>query len=210
MLALMEKRPSGEAVDRLVALFANPSDSFLQKPIARGCRSKFRTSHGGVYVWYADTVLAEQSCLSIPREGAWDLTTRLIIYVGESHGRTVCKRLKAESRLRADQSQPQMGFGCLLRDALGLELRRVRTTPQYVDFIPNKNRLFEWMQSHARFAFVEVPDASTVGGLQFELIERLRPLVNLHRRLDMDHPFESQYRTLKNEMRNRADLLPPV
>jgi hypothetical protein len=196
-------------LDRLTSFFANPNESDLHRPIPRGERAAFRTNHCGVYVWYTDSLIVEQSCLAIPRDGAWDLGNRLIFYVGESHKRTLCKRLKAESRLRADQSQPQMGFGCLLRETLGLELRRVPTTPQYLDFWPDKNRLFQWMQSHARFAFKEVPDQNVVTDLQYELIDRLRPIINLQRKKDMDHPFERMYRSLRDEMRARAFGLPP-
>lgn len=195
----------------LVDFFADPPETALRRPILRGQRSGFATQRPGVYVWYASELLADHSCLAIPRGGRWDLGKRLVFYVGEAHVRTICRRIKAESKLRADQSQPQMGFGCLLADHFQLELRRKLRTPQYMDFWPNKDKLFEWMQANVEFAYREIDqDASAIVDIQYELIEHLRPLTNLHRRLDVAHPFEQRYRQLRNQLRQRAAQLPPV
>jgi hypothetical protein len=92
-----------------------------------------------------------------------------------------------------------------------LELRRVSPKhPRFVDFGPDKNVLFQWMQEHSRFAFAEIPNPKTAIETQFQLIADLRPLLNLHRRNDPVHPFEQPYRSLRDEMKARAAELIPM
>ena len=182
--------------NEIINFFLQPTE--LRRPTSQE-RSKI-TATCGVYAWYSDLTLAKEANVMIPAEGVWRVGDFLLLYIGSVTTRPIRNRLRYHSGGgRADQSQVQMGLGCLLSQALKIELRP--KPPKFHDFYP-KGPLKKWIEEHTFFKCLIDEEAEKWEKM---LISKLKPLLNKHG--NDSQPFCAIVRGLEKEQNKRSKLL---
>jgi len=182
--------------NEIINFFLQPTG--LHKP-TRQERSKI-TATCGVYAWYSDLTLAKEAKVPVPIEGPWRVGDFLLLYIGLVGVRPIKKRLYYHSGGgRADQSPFQRGLGCLLSQALKIELRS--KSPSFHDFYP-KGPLKKWIEEHTYFKCLANEEAEK---LEKMLIAKLKPLLN--KEGNESHPFYPVMKRLEGEQNKRSKLL---
>lgn len=186
----------------------SPRESLIESPCL--CRplellsgERQQPTHPGLYAWYFDRLpdlVPTQDC--VRHRG------RVLAYIGISPSRptkkrasgkrqTVWKRLQGHLRNNASGSTLRLTLGCLLADELGLELRP--TPSGRLTFGTGEDRLSDWLDSHARLAFVRHATPWTV---ERSLIRSVSLPLNLR---DNDaHPFHETLSALRARHRQLA------
>ena len=130
----------------------------------------------GVYAWYFDRA----PCDEVPLADCHAVRGWTLLYVGISPARpnskqNLRKRLRQHFRGNARGSTLRKTLGCLLREKLLLEYRRI-TTASARFTSEGEARLSQWMADHARVAWTTTPEPWIVEEL---LIQRLSLPLNL-------------------------------
>lgn len=165
---------------------------------------------GGVYAWWfrelPGGVIAE-GCLT-----SGGLT---LLYIGISprkppknrlvpSDRTLRSRIKYHYSGNARGSTLRLSLGCLLKDRLGIELRRVGSGNR-MTFAEGEGRLSQWMEEHA---FVSWSVCAEPWTAEKELIRLVSLPLNLAQ--NKDHPFHHILSEARRQARQRARALPVV
>ena len=158
----------------------------------------------GVYAWYF-----LRSPPHVSARGCHRISRRSLLYVGISPSSrrsrsTVRERVRYHFRGNASGSTLRTTLGCLLREELGIRLRR--TQGGLFRFTHDgEARLRDWMARYARVCWVEHAEPWK---LEERLLEDLSLPLNLAG--NSHHPFHSTLSELRRRSRTQASRLPPL
>jgi hypothetical protein len=164
----------------------------------------------GIYAWYF-----AEAPPGVPIGGCHHALNHTLLYVGiapkETRGaatkpseRTLHCRLIDHFRGNAEGSTLRLTLGCLLSDALGLQLRRVGSGRRFTFTNAGEQILDAWMAQNARvvWAVVENP---------WEEEKTLLATLSLPLNIQGNrHPFVSVLRQVRRAAKERAKILPTV
>ena len=164
----------------------------------------------GVYGWYFRQLPVEVPVGDCATNGDW-----VLAYVGISpsdrttaDGRASAQNLRSRVRYHfrgnAEGSTLRLTLGCLLRDELGTELRRVGSGRR-MTFGDAESELSSWMRDKARVVWHECAEPWI---LEDALIHRPSLPLNLHG--NDAHPFQATLTRIRAEAKTRARELPVV
>ncbi len=166
--------------------------------------------HAGVYAWYFAEVPP-----GVPIQGFHQTLDHTLVYVGiapkETRGattkpseRTLYARLVDHFRGNAEGSTLRLTLGCLLSDALGIQLRRVGSGRRLTFTNPGEQVLDAWMARNARvvWAVTEKP-----WDIEKVLLGSLSLPLNLQCN---KHPFVPRLKEIRKAAKDRAKMLPVV
>ena len=161
----------------------------------------------GVYGWYLREVP-----LGAPASGCVTHNGLTLLYIeiapkpasklGKVSARTLRDRICEHYARNAEGSTLRLTLGCLLRERLGIELRRVGNGKR-MNFGAGEKALSDWMGENAFVCWLEHPTPWDVESL---LINELLPPLNLA--ANKSHPFCAQLSGLRAQARSRARSLP--
>jgi len=157
----------------------------------------------GLYGWYFREVPA-----GVPVSGCIRHNDLTLLYIGiaptaparigRTSQRTLRNRIRDHYYGNASGSTLRLTLGCLLRQRLGIELRRTASGKR-MTFGDGERALSEWMGQNAFVAWVAHPSPWEAESM---LISELNPPLNLaHNR---SHPFYPQLSALRREAKKRA------
>lgn len=162
----------------------------------------------GIYAWYFRVVPP-----GVPVSDCHRFGEAVLLYVGispkapsrngfPSSRQHISSRIRYHYRGNAEGSTLRLTLGCLLSDALGLQLRRVGSGKR-MTFSSGESVLSEWMAVNALVTWTTHP---TPWQLEEELIAK----VSLPLNLDMNdgHPFHGPLSRARREARVTARDLP--
>ena len=161
----------------------------------------------GLYGWYFRNLPS-----IIPMKGCLKFNDLTLLYVGISpkappkNGKTpsrenLYKRIRYHMRGNAEGSTLRLTLGCLLKDNLEIELRRVGSGKR-MTFTDGEAKLSEWMEDNAFVVWANNPEAWI---LEEELITKLSLPLNL--KGNENHKFYATLSKLRKEARERAKKL---
>lgn len=162
----------------------------------------------GVYAWYFTDPPAQ-----VPLAGCHTLDGKVLLYVGISpdpaprNGKPPSRqslrpRIRTHFNGNAEGSTLRLTLGCLLAANLGIELRRVGSGTR-MTFSSGEHALSEWMDQHARVAWVEHPAPwIPEEGLIRELVLPLNLDQNAH------SGFLLELKAIRHSSREKARILP--
>lgn len=162
----------------------------------------------GVYAWFFRSVPP-----GVPTEGCYHRDGATLLYIGISpkapptNGRaasrsTLARRIRYHYRGNAEGSTLRLSLGCLLSDALGLQLRRVGSGER-LTFAAGETTLSAWMADHALVTWLVTPRPWT---MESTLIERVSLPLNLDQ--NRNHPFHPVLSAKRAAARVQARALP--
>ncbi|HVY60973.1 MAG TPA: hypothetical protein VHF22_04935 [Planctomycetota bacterium] len=161
----------------------------------------------GCYAWYFDGLPRD-----VPTSGCHRVGDRVLAYVGIApHERregirpsraTLRSRLAQHFRGNACGSTLRLTLGLLLRDELGLELRRVGRGSR-MTFGEGEGPLSRWIDRHARVAFLENAEPWRI---EEALLRRVCLPLNLEG--NERHPFHATLSELRRSARAQARHAP--
>lgn len=166
-------------------------------------------SEPGVYAWYFTAVPDR-----VPLEGCHWHGNAVLLYAGISpkqppHNGRQPSRQRLRQRVRyhlrgnAEGSTLRLTLGCLLSQALGIELRRVGSGTRRTFGPEGEARLSAWLEDYARVVW---QSHSAPWTLEDKLIRALALPLNLHG--NQRHPFHPQLTEVRSTAKRRADSLP--
>lgn len=179
----------------IISFFTSP-DGFIS--------ARERTSvdgQEGVYSCYSDLYLLKETNRPFPEFESWPwrLPNHLLLYVGSVTKRPIKRRLYYHAgHGRADQSAFQMRLGCLLSDALDIQLV-LGTHPRFFKFEPSL-KLQMWIRDHVWFKVAITDHANECETL---VIRELMPPFNIE---DLSQPtaFHLAIRNIETTLRGQA------
>jgi hypothetical protein len=162
----------------------------------------------GVYAWYFRKLPP-----GVPGTGCHVVQGATLLYVGISPKRppasgapgsrqSLRSRIRYHLRGNAAGSTLRLTLGCLLREELQIDLRRVGSGERYT-FANKEAELSEWMERNALIAWTVT---STPWELEEELIESISLPLNLDQ--NRGHHFHQTLSASRREARTRANALP--
>jgi hypothetical protein len=168
-------------------------------------------ARSGVYAWYFDELPP-----GVPAEGCNVSSFGTLLYVGIApkqppvNGRPASRqhlrqRVRYHFNGNAYGSTLRLTLGCHLTDQLGIELRRVGSGDRLTFTKPGEILLSEWMETHARIAFV-LDDEPWL--LEDELIRH--EVLPLNIAGNSHNPYYPTLRTLRADHKRRAREQPVV
>lgn len=165
----------------------------------------------GVYGWYFRSVPP-----GVPIHDCLQAQGAVLLYVGISpkpspqngappSQQHLAKRVRYHFRGNAAGSTLRLTLGCLLAEALSVELRRVGRKGVRQTFAAGESRLSDWMAENALVSWIPTQAPRAV---EETLISKLSLPLNLQG--NDRHPFYPVLRALRALHRNRAIQLPVV
>ena len=118
---------------------------------------------------------------------------------------TLASRIRYHYNGNAEGSTLRLTLGCLLRDELGLDLRRVGSGRRLTFTVEGEQRLSAWMSDHALVVWTETPQPWL---LEVKLLRELVLPLNLDG--NRHHPFRERLSALRKAARVRARAFPVV
>jgi hypothetical protein len=168
----------------------------------------------GVYAWFFD-----EAPPAVPLDRVVAVDDWVLLYVGISpkepprNGRLsrsqgLRPRIRTHFRGNASASTLRLSVGALLSDDLGLDLRCVVTGPSgkpRLHFHSGEPQLTNWLQLHARVAWIETAEPWTV---EPGIVHSLSLPLNLGH--NEDHPFHATLSARRDAVRERARARAPL
>lgn len=193
----------------------NDVKSVLLSPQKQWSRNEILTPHQvpklpGIYAWYFKEIPP-----NVPIDGCNCINGLTLLYVGISpkapplnglppSKENLFKRVRYHMRGNAEGSTLRLTLGCLLKDALGIELRRVGSGKTRT-FASGEQLLSQWMSENASVVWCPCDEPWT----HEPKIIREYPLP-LNIQHNNHNPFYQQLKAIRSEAKHVADRLPII
>lgn len=164
----------------------------------------------GIYAWYF-----EQIPPGVPIDGCITLNGLTLLYVGISpkapplngsppSSQHLHKRVRYHMRGNAEGSTLRLSLGCLLKDVLGIQLRRVGSGTRKT-FSTGEDVLSKWMDENAFVTWVECDEP---WNHEEQIIPEISLPLNIQH--NNNHPFYLDLKAIRSEAKREADSLPII
>ena len=196
-------------------IYLNDIRSALLKPDKHWGRTDILTTKDlvpkkpGIYAWYF-----KQIPPGVPIDDCITLNCLTLLYVGISpkapplngsapSSQNLHKRVRYHMRGNAEGSTLRLTLGCLLKDDLGIQLRRVGSGTRKTFTIEGEKVLSDWLTENAFVAWVECDEPWKH---EEQIIPELSLPLNIQH--NNNHPFYQNLKAIRSEAKRVADSLP--